>query len=377
MSVHARLRATVPAPMPPSQAGPPEITGLPGRRLLVQRNDDEIVAQPLDDAFVARAGASVRFPAPWPRSRGTWEVAPDASLAVFAGVHAVRAVDPSGATRWEVPHGCWYGACRELHETYDEYADRQDHRYPESGSVGFSADGRLVWAHVRGPLPEGELSPDTADEWLVIDAENGRVLARADAEAAAAGSLHLPHPTDPHQMGLSIGEGQDGAPLRWGRWDGRELTMDCLDGDLCLLSLSPSGDRLMTVSHDQDSLAVRDSRGALVEALEWNAEATIPRHPSAPAAGTGSENDELVVCWDWAGGFLDETILVTSTADSDEDWGQTRHWLVDTTGTHGFLPIDYPMPVSGEPIALGSGVWSTLSEARDVLHVWGPRVLEG
>ncbi|MFE6852820.1 hypothetical protein ACFVDH_18760 [Streptomyces sp. NPDC057674] len=302
-------------------------------------------------------------------------MAPDASLAVFAGVHAVRAVDPSGATRWEVPHGCWYGACRELHETYDEYADRQDHRYPESGSVGFSADSRLVWAHVRGPLPEGELSPDTADEWLVIDAENGRVLARA--EAAAAGSLHLPHPTDPHQMGLSIGEGQDGAPLRWGRWDGRELTMDCLDGDLCLLSLSPSGDRLMTVSHDQDSLAVRDSRGALVEALEWNAEATIPRHPSAPAAGTGSEHDELVVCWDWAGGFLDETILVASTADSDEDWGQTRHWLVDTTGTHGFLPIDYPMPVSGEPTALGSGVWSTLSEAGDVLYVWGPRVLEG
>ncbi|MCD2469008.1 hypothetical protein MBT42_36345 [Streptomyces sp. MBT42] len=69
--------------------------------------------------------------------------------------------------------------------------------------------------------------------------------------------------------------------------------------------------------------------------------------------------------------------MVASTADSDEDWGQTRHWLVDTTGTHGFLPIDYPMPVSGEPTALGSGVWSTLSEARDALYVWGPRVLEG
>ncbi|MFJ5073678.1 hypothetical protein ACIP8Z_03580 [Streptomyces sp. NPDC088553] len=378
MSVHARLRATVPALLPSSQAGPPEITGRPGRWMLVQRSDAEIVAQPLDDVFVVRAGTSVRFPAPWPRSRGTWEVAPDASLAVFAGVHAVRAVDPSGATRWEVRHGCWYGACREMHESYDAYADRQDHRYPESGSVGFSADGRLVWAHVRGPLPEGELSPDAVDEWLVIDAETGHVLARADAEAAAAGSVHLPHPTDPRQMGLSIGEGQDGAPLRWGRWDGTELTVDRLDGDLCLLSLSPSGDRLMTVSHDQDSLAVRDSRGTVVEALDWNAEATIPRHPDAPTDPDADEEEEEVdVCWDWAGGFIDETTLVVSTAESDEEWGRGRHWLVGTTGARGVVPIDYPSPVGGEPTALGGGVWSTLSETRDVLHVWGPHGLEG
>ncbi|MGW4035950.1 hypothetical protein ACWEIM_06615 [Streptomyces sp. NPDC004778] len=119
MSVRARLRATVPAPLPSDQAGPPEITGLPGYRLLVQRSDDAIVAQPLDEAFAARAGAIIRFPAPWPRRRGTWEVAPDATWAVFAGVHAVRAVDPSGATRWEVRHGCWSGGCEEIHASYE------------------------------------------------------------------------------------------------------------------------------------------------------------------------------------------------------------------------------------------------------------------
>ncbi|MFE6460823.1 hypothetical protein ACFVP0_25625 [Streptomyces cinereoruber] len=374
MSAHARLRATVTAPLSSPEAGPPEIVGPPGRRMIVQRSDDEIVAQPLDDDFAARAGAAVHFPAPWPRRRGTWQVAPDASLAVFAGVHAVRAVDPSGTTRWEVRHGCWYGACQDMHESYDEYADRRDHRYPESGSVGFSVDGRLVWAHVRGPLPEGELSPDTADEWLVVDAETGRVLGRADAEAVAAGSFHLPHPTDPHQMGLSIGEGQDGAPLRWGRWDGGRLTVDCLEGDLCLLGLSPSGDRLMTISHGQDSLSVRDSRGAVVEALEWDAEATIPPHPESGSdsdSDSDSEEDELSVCWDWSGGFLDETTLVVSTVESDEEWGQGRHWLVDTTGTRGVAPVEYPSPVSCEPTALGSGVWSTLSPARDAVHVWG------
>ncbi|WP_432008324.1 hypothetical protein [Streptomyces parvus] len=374
MSVRARLRTTVPALLPSPEAGPPEITGPPGRRLLVQRSDDEIVAQPLDDAFAPRAGACVRFPAPWPRRRGTSEVAPDAALAVFAGVHAVRAVDPSGATLWEVRHGCWYGRCEEIHDTYESYADRRDHRYPESGSVGFSADGRLVWAHVRGPLTEGVLSPGTADEWLVIDAGDGRVLARADAEAAAVGSIHVPHPTDPWQMGLSIGEGQDGAPLRWGRWDGKELTVDCLEGDLCLLSLSPAGDRLMTVSHDQDSLAVRDSRGVVVGALDWNADAAIPRHPEAPAE---SDEDELPVSWDWAGGFVDGTTLIASTTESDEDCGQYRHWLVDTTAAHGFVAVDYPSPVSCEPTALGGGFRSTLSSSRDAVHVWGPGGPEG
>ncbi|MCE0445748.1 hypothetical protein LT493_14665 [Streptomyces tricolor] len=97
MSVRARLRAVVPALLPSAEADLPELLGLPGRRLLAQRADDALVVQPLDEAF-APAGDRVRVPAPWPRRRGTWAVAPDVSLAVFAGVHAVRAVEPSGAT---------------------------------------------------------------------------------------------------------------------------------------------------------------------------------------------------------------------------------------------------------------------------------------
>ncbi|MEU2236336.1 hypothetical protein [Streptomyces vietnamensis] len=366
MSVQARLHATVPALLPSSQAGPPELSGLPGRRLLVQRSDDEVVARPLDDGYAARPGAEIRFPAPWPRRRGTWEVSPDASLAVFAGVHAVRAVEPSGATRWEVRHGCWYGACREMHESYDEYAEDPNHRYPDGGSVGFSADGALVWAHVRGPLPEGELGPDTVDEWLVIDAGTGRVLARANAESAAAGSLHVPHPADPRRMGLTIGEGQDGAPLRLGSWDGERLDVTYVEGDLCLMSVSPSGERLMTVSHEQDALSVRDLHGLLFEGLEWDAESVLPPHPDAPS----DDEDAMPVCWDWAGGFVDETTLVVSTAESDDEWGEVRHWLLDTTGTHGLRPITYPAQPSGQPTALGNGTWATASESGEALHVW-------
>ncbi|MER5206234.1 hypothetical protein [Streptomyces sp. NPDC002825] len=367
MSVQARLLTTVPAPLPPTAAGPPEIVGRPGRRLLVQRSDEEVVARPLDDAHAARPGAEVRFPAPWPRRRGTWEVSPDAGLAVFAGVHAVRAVETSGATRWEVRHGCWYGACGKLHESYDEYAEDRDHRYPDDGSVGFSADGSLVWAHVRGPLAEGELTPDTVDEWLVIDAADGRVLARADARAAAAGSIHVPHPTDPRRMGLSIGEGQDGAPLRLGTWDGEKLNVTYVEGDLCLLSVSPSGDRLMTVSHDQDALAVRDSGGLVVDGLEWDAESVVPPHPDAPS---DDAEDEMPVCWDWAGGFVHETTLVVSTAESDDEWGEARHWLLDTTTPDDLHPITYPAPPGTRPTALGNGVWATLSESGEALHAW-------
>ncbi|MFG3041415.1 hypothetical protein ACGFYZ_31375 [Streptomyces sp. NPDC048330] len=371
MSVRARLRATVPAPLSAPGAAPPEITGQPGRRLVVQRSDEVVVAQALDDDFHARPGPAVRFPAPWPRGRGAFAVAPDAGLAVFAGVHAVRAVEPSGATRWEVRHGCWSGTCPETHLSYEEYADLPDHRYPDGGSAGFSADGTLVWAHVRGPLADGAALPGAVDEWLLLDAVDGRVRARVDSRSAAVGSFHLAHPTDPGQMGLSIGEGQDGAPLRWGRWDGQALEVAYLEDDLCLLSVSPSGDRLMTVSHDQDSLAVRDSRGAVAEGGEWDAASTVPRHPDAPPPSDDEdEDDEAPVYWDWAGGFVDETTLIVSTVESDEDWGRDRHWFVDTTTPAAVRPVVYPSPVAGEPMALGGGCWSTLSESRDSVRVW-------
>jgi hypothetical protein len=347
-----------------SEGGFPVLAGLPGRRLLAQRCDDALVVQALD-AF-APTGERVRVPAPWPSRRGTWAVAPDASLAVFAGVHAVRAVEPSGATRWEVRHGCWYGACREMHTSYDEYADRKDHRYPEGGSAGFSADGKFVWAHVRGPLTTGELDPKAIDEWLLLDAEDGRRLARADAGAAAAGSHHLPHPVDPTQMGLSIGEGQDGAPLRWGRWDGRTMAVDHIAEDLALMSVSPSGERLMTVAHDQDVLAVRDSRGSVLDGLEWDAETAVPRHPDAEP-----DNDEAFPCWDWAGGFIDETTLICSTVEGDEEWGEGRHWVIDTSGARTPVEVSYPLPVGTQAgIALGDGLWCTASESGDGLLVW-------
>jgi hypothetical protein len=358
MLTQAGLVTTLPAPLPRSQAHAPQLIGLPGARMLTQRSDDELVVRRMDGG-----SGTVRFPAPWPRRYGTSTVAPDGSLAVFAGVHAVRAVDPAGEVRWEIRHGCWSGgACGRMHSAFYEYADDRDHRHAEGGSAGFSADGRLVWAHIRGPLPEGPLGTETVDEWLLIDAADGRPFVRADIQAAAAGSEHVPHP-DPAQMGLSIGEGQDGAPLRWGRWDGDDLHIEYFDhADLVLLGVSPSGDHLMTVNHDQDTLAVHETKNGSVTAT-WDAESTIAPHPE-----TEPDNDEAQLFWDWAGGFVDESTVIAGTAESDEEWGEGRHWLLRTTGTREPEQLRYPFPVSGIPTALGDGTWYTV-EGDDV-HVW-------
>ncbi|WP_176734564.1 hypothetical protein [Streptomyces sp. EN23] len=48
------------------------------------------MAQLLDDAFAARAGACVRFPAPWPRRRGTSEVQREIISWIGLGMPRVR-----------------------------------------------------------------------------------------------------------------------------------------------------------------------------------------------------------------------------------------------------------------------------------------------
>ncbi|GHF21322.1 hypothetical protein GCM10017786_64100 [Amycolatopsis deserti] len=112
----ARLVATVPAPLAPANADAPEVV----HRMLVQRGDTELVA--LDPG----SRREVRFPAPWPRRFGTATVSPRGDFAVFAGLHAVRAVDPAGSTRWEVRHACWR-ACDAMHASPAEYADAGHH----------------------------------------------------------------------------------------------------------------------------------------------------------------------------------------------------------------------------------------------------------
>ncbi|MEU9107772.1 hypothetical protein AB0D54_26250 [Streptomyces xanthophaeus] len=199
----------------------------------------------------------------------------------------------------------------------------------------------------------------------MIDAADGTLLARAETGTAAAGSVHVPHP-DPGQMGLTIGEGQDGSPLRWGRWDGLALVVGNFGyEDRVLLAVSPTGDRLLTVTHDQDVLAVHEvTDGSVVTELGADA---VPRHPESEEE---AEDDEAHVFFDYAGGFVDGNTLVVGTVESDEEFGMGRHWLVDPARNRLIDQITYPFEVSGLPKALGDGTWYTASDLDNALHIW-------
>ncbi|MEJ8640394.1 hypothetical protein WKI68_01035 [Streptomyces sp. MS1.HAVA.3] len=198
----------------------------------------------------------------------------------------------------------------------------------------------------------------------MIDAADGRVLARADTRTSAAGSVQVPHP-DPSQMGLTIGEGQDGSPLRWGRWDGQALTVDGFgDEDRVLMAVSPSGDRMLTVTHDQDTLAVHRVADGSVES-ELRADA-LPGHPDADP-----DNEDAEVFFDYEGGFVDEGTAVVGTVESDEESGEGRHWIVGLTGMRPARRLTYPFPVSGLPRATGDGTWFTTTATENAVHVWG------
>ncbi|WP_405713785.1 MULTISPECIES: hypothetical protein [unclassified Streptomyces] len=377
-AVAARLVTTLAAPLDRARntADAPELLHWPdaapgvgdgrpadGRRLLVQRGDTELIAVDPGDPDAA----PVRFPAPWPRRFGTCAVAPRGDLAVFAGVHAVRAVDPTGAVRWEVRHGCWDGSCRTLHSAYEEYAADHRHLYADSGSAVFSADGALVWAHIRGPVAASGPDPEALDEWLIIDAADGRVLGRAETETVAAGSHHVPHP-DPARMGLSVGEGQDGVPLRWGRWDGEQLSVEQFCNDERILTgVSPSGDRFVTVTHYEETLGThRIDDGSVLSELAT--EHAVPRHPEADP----DDRDADETLWDYECGFLDEETLIAGTAERDAEYGEQRHWLVSTAGAELRVAaqVAYPFPISGAPTVLGDGTWYTVSDSGDAVHVW-------
>lgn len=359
MTIAARLVTTVDAPLDPASAEAPQVLHRPGRRLLVQRGDTEVVVVDLDPTGSDRT-PSVRFPAPWPRRYGTVAVSPELDLAVFAGVHAVRAVEPTGATRWEVRHGCWDGSCSLTHASFGEYAQDRNHLYADSGSVAVGSDGRTVWAHVRGPLGSAGDAESDEELWLVLDPANGTVLGQAETMTMASASVHTPHP-DPAQMGLSIGEGEEDSPALWGRWDGQQLSVGQVGIERVILAVSPSGQRLVTVPVGQWSLGLQQvSDGSMLRKLE--AGGIVPGHPDS--AGEGR------VYWDYEAAFVAEESIVAGTSESDAPYGTARHWLVDAAGMTLRGEIGYPFPVSGPARSAGEGTWYTVAKDGRSVHLW-------
>jgi hypothetical protein len=358
--VTARHLATVPAPL-----GSPErlehlrvLCPPGGRRLLVQRGDAEVAVLDLDDVNAP----ATRIPAPWPGAYGTVTVSPAGDLAVFSGVHALRAVDPTGAVRWEVRHGCWSEAvCETAHLSFEEYADDWHHAYASKASAAFSSDGKLVWAHIRRG-PDGDLD----EEWAVLDAGDGTVLGSALTDTVGS-SFHTPHP-DPARMGLTVGEGDEESPALWGHWDGRTLTFRRLD-ETVLLAASPDGRHVLSTDPGQWSLrllAAEDGgevrRLAGIDAgADSGAGARVDAVPPAPG--------EDQVWWGYEAAFPHDDVAVVGSEVHGEA-AAPRHWLLDPAAMAVRGPVAYPFPVHGSPLGAGPGQWCTVSDDRSAVHFW-------
>jgi hypothetical protein len=345
--IAARLVATAAAPLDSASADAPQVLHWPGRRLLVQRGDTELAVRDLDGE-----GTEVRFPAPWPRRYGSATVSPTGDLTVFAGVHALRAVDSTGAMRWEIRHGCWSSAlCTKAHASFSEYADDYHHGHADSGSVAFSSDGKLLWAHIRN-----RAGRDINEEWLILDPADGTVLTRADTMTVGAGSIHFPHP-NPAYMGLTVGEGEESSPVLWGHWDGANLTVQRFVEEV-LLAVSPSGEHFLTTDLGQWTLYLHRAKDGS-ELRHLDADEAVPL-PS-------SSNDDRVR-WDYeAAAFPYEDTAVVGTEGYGED---PRHWLVDSHTMALRGQIAYPFPVSGPPRSAGQAAWYTGSKDQTTLHLW-------
>jgi hypothetical protein len=225
-----------------------------------------------------------------------------------------------------------------------------------------SADGKLVWAHVRGPLPGDELPADrdpwlNDEQWLALDAASGRSLGRISTETDAGGSHQLPHP-DPARMALNVGEGQDGSTT----WVGR-FSNGCLEGVLIgkeaiLIGVASSGRTLVTVNHGRrDELNLhRYDDGAVI--------ATI-------VAGWLSEREDRVkLRWDLNEiGAVDEHTVILSTSVGGNWEEGVEHWLIDTDTAEVRGPVVYPGATPDLAVGFGSGRWLTATQ-KARYEVW-------
>ncbi|MEF9882812.1 hypothetical protein [Streptomyces sp. P9-A4] len=321
----------------------------PRRALLF--HGDGLEVHDLEDLFAGERAPGTVFPMPWPGwARGGASVSPDGTFAVFSGQRAVRAVRADGATLWEHRHPCWGPEPGHSH-TGDE---QQVCGGFEHGSCRISDDGRFVWTHALTPGEEYD------ECWSVLDARDGRELARLPLDdSAAAGSSHLSHPDGVH-MGLCIGMGQDGVLLYWARWDGERPTVWDLDEtlDRILADVHPAHEGFLTVEHYGEDLRLHALDGTVL----------AERGP-VPAAEE-SEEDELP--WDHRPGFVDAgTVIATTGVEYDVDDAGPRHWLLDARTLEIRGTVTYPGgPVDSPAHPLGDGSWLTCDEAGGTLHRW-------
>jgi hypothetical protein len=263
-------------------------------------------------------------------AHGTHAVTDDYSLVALSMLDHALVVDGRGQEVARFPHSPWQTGM--------------------SGCCVFSADPRYLWVTVP-PRPEKFFA--TGDELWLIDRRVMWVVDWRLLETAAAGCEPVHHP-DAQTIGLSIGEGQDGAPIRWVRAhrDRIELRFGPPDDDRVLAAIHPDGGEYLTTPHSEGADTLVRHRFADDQVIEELAAADV----------LGSDEG-----WDLHAGYLTDSLILASIFETDQD--SERHVLVQRAPMRLLGEVVYPGDEPPGWIAgPQQGTWLTVSDHG--VHRW-------
>jgi hypothetical protein len=184
---------------------------------------------------------------------------------------------------------------------------------------------------------------------MVIDAAGGRVLGSSPLRCRAAGSHPVPHPDGRH-VGLSVGEGQDGAEIYWGHWEDDRPVVERLDDrSRVLMDVRPSGTGYLTTPHPSgESIALHEFPSGRVFA--------------SLAESAVLEQDDY---FDLPAGYVnDEMVLVASVV-------RQEHLLLGAQTLAPVGVVAYPPAHAKDCVTpSGRGTWMTSDYVSGNHHLW-------
>lgn len=222
-----------------------------------------------------------------------------------------------------------------------EFKPPSDRRFGHWPSCVLSSGGRVVWVY----RPDAMAGRDRPDQWVVLDAATGAVIAQADLDTVGHGGRQLVHRAG-DQVLLNVGEGQDGSVIhRASVTEGRMDVMRYPWSSRCLIDVSPDGRHFMTVDHDQTDMALHTyPDGEMTLALSVDV--------------FGCDPDETVV--EWSGGYLNQdTVIVTLAGETEDEQEWFRHYRVDTSSGRVQAEFDAHVEALHDIEPLGDGSWLT------------------
>jgi hypothetical protein len=245
--------------------------------------------------------------------------APDLNRAVFTTCNKAICIGQDGGMLWRYEF--------EPHTTQD---------FPRTACI-FSLDGTWVWLY--RPDAMTSRGPDLL---VVLRADTGEVVARAELDSVGQGAELVQHPDGRHVM-LDVGEGQDGvklflAALTDGGIDLRSYGWD----DQVLVDIAPGGWFFMTIDDCRSDVAFRAfPSGEVVLHL--------------PITAFGYEDDDSLM--DWNGGFLSPDIAVVTITGELDNKSWHHHYKVNLRTGKPLDRFEAHSRDSYDLKTLGDGTW--------------------